>query len=225
MSVNGKPGRPKIVIIGCGGHGRVVGDALLAGIEANQTKADLAGWIDGKFARNVEILGRPVLGGDDAAATLAKSGAVDAFVIGVGSLKGGATTRQKIAANYAAIGLPSIAIVHPGAVIARDVTIGEGTVVMAGAVINVGCNIGRHVILNTRCAIDHDARIADFVHIAPGVTLSGDVQIGEAAHIGTGAVILQGIKIGAGAMVAAGSVVVADVPDGQVVMGVPARPA
>ncbi|GAA0676930.1 acyltransferase [Natronoarchaeum mannanilyticum] len=52
----------------------------------------------------------------------------------------------------------------------------------------------------------------------------GDVVVGERAMIGAGAVVLPGVEIGAGAQVAANSLVAEDVPPGQTVAGVPARP-
>nr|WP_256391201.1 acyltransferase [Natronoarchaeum rubrum] len=52
----------------------------------------------------------------------------------------------------------------------------------------------------------------------------GDVVVGERAMIGAGAIVLPGVEIGAGAQVAANSLVVEDVPPGETVAGVPARP-
>ncbi len=48
--------------------------------------------------------------------------------------------------------------------------------------------------------------------------------VGRGASIGSGAVILCGIRIGAEALIGAGAVVTRDVADGEVVVGVPARP-
>ena len=51
------------------------------------------------------------------------------------------------------------------------------------------------------------------------------VRIAEFAWIGGNAVVLPGVTIGAGAIVGAGAVVTRDVPPGQTVIGVPARPS
>ncbi|WP_435179500.1 acyltransferase [Halorussus sp. AFM4] len=53
---------------------------------------------------------------------------------------------------------------------------------------------------------------------------TGEVVVGERAMIGAGAVILPGVEIGAGASVAANSLVTRDVPPGETVAGVPAKP-
>ena len=49
------------------------------------------------------------------------------------------------------------------------------------------------------------------------------VTIKDGAVIGARAVIRAGVTVGRGAVVAMGAVVTKDVPDGKVVMGIPAR--
>jgi acetyltransferase-like isoleucine patch superfamily enzyme len=53
---------------------------------------------------------------------------------------------------------------------------------------------------------------------------TGEVVVGERAMIGAGAILLPGVRIGEGASVAANSLVTEDVPPGETVAGVPARP-
>ncbi|WP_132060392.1 acyltransferase [Halorussus amylolyticus] len=53
---------------------------------------------------------------------------------------------------------------------------------------------------------------------------TGEVVVGERAMIGAGAIVLPGVEIGAGASVAANSLVTRDVPPGETVAGVPAKP-
>jgi acetyltransferase-like isoleucine patch superfamily enzyme len=57
-----------------------------------------------------------------------------------------------------------------------------------------------------------------------GASLAGQVTIGDFASVGTNATILPRISIGAGAIIGAGAVVTKDVPEGEIVVGVPARP-
>ena len=97
-------------------------------------------------------------------------------------------------------------LVHPSAIIAPDVQIGEGTVIMAGVIIQPSCRIGKHVILNTGSTCDHDTIIEDFVHIAPGVHLCGGVTVGEGALMGVGSCAVPGAKIEAWSLVKAGTV-------------------
>lgn len=201
----------RIVIVGAGGHGKVLADALMAGGNA------VSGFLDSDSAlHGAHVLGLKVLGNDAAA----ESGWL--LVNGIGTV-GRSGGRMAVDRLFAARGFRFLTVVHPGAILAREVFLGEGCQVMAGAVLQPDVVLGRGVIVNTRAAVDHDCHLADFVHVAPGVTLSGGVQIGESSHIGTGAVVIEGIRIGKGCVVAAGAVVIDDVPDGALVAGVPAK--
>jgi sugar O-acyltransferase (sialic acid O-acetyltransferase NeuD family) len=113
--------------------------------------------------------------------------------------------------------------IHPAAVVARDATLGAGTVVMAGAIVNTAAVIGEHVILNTNSSVDHDCVIADFASIAPRVALGGTVRVGQYSAIGIGASISHGVQIGEHTVVGAGAVVVKSLPAYSVCYGVPAR--
>ena len=70
-------------------------------------------------------------------------------------------------------------LIHPNAVVADDVEIGCGSVVMAGAVINPGAKIGKGVIVNTSSSIDHDCVLGVYVHVSVGAHLAGTVTVGN----------------------------------------------
>ena len=109
--------------------------------------------------------------------------------------------------------------IHPSTVIASDVSIGEGTVIMAGVVVNTG---GRFAIINTGATVDHDNVIEDGVHISPGCHLAGDVVCRADVFIGTGTSIIPRTQIGARAVVGAGAAVISDVPSDVLAVGCPA---
>ena len=113
--------------------------------------------------------------------------------------------------------------IHPGAILASNVAIGEGTVVMAGAVVNSSTRVGRHCIINTTASIDHGCQIGDYAHISPNATLCGTVSVGEGTQLGAGATVIPNINIGSWAMIGAGAVVISDIPDHAVAVGNPAR--
>lgn len=98
-------------------------------------------------------------------------------------------------------------LVHPSAVVAAGVELGEGAQVMAGAVIQAGTRIGKNAIVNTGATVDHDCSIGDHTHLAPGVVLSGGVTVGAGCHVGTRAAMIQGVAVKAGTMVKAGALV------------------
>ncbi|MGZ4171241.1 MAG: acyltransferase, partial [Solirubrobacteraceae bacterium] len=56
-----------------------------------------------------------------------------------------------------------------------------------------------------------------------GLTQVAPVEIGDGAWLGENVVVRPGVRIGRGAVVGANSVVTADVPDGGVAVGAPAR--
>lgn len=115
-------------------------------------------------------------------------------------------------------------IIHPSAIISKDVSIGNGSVIMAGAIIQPGTRIGKHCIINTGACIDHDCVIGDFVHIAPNCSLAGGVTIGDGTFIGIGTSIIPNVTIGTWTTVGAGSVIITDQPDNCTTLGVPSKP-
>jgi len=188
------------VVIGGGGHAKVLMDVLLLSGVAIQGFLDLS-------PKEISLHGKiiPYLGTDEEFLENQNSKNV-MFVNGVGST-GNPEKRRNVFKRFKAAGYTLMTVIHPSAVIAKDITLGEGVQIMAGAVIQTGSVIGHNVIINTRASVDHDCRIEDHVHIAPGAVLSGNVTVEENAHIGTGASIVQGIQIPAGTLVKAGSAV------------------
>ncbi|WIW44380.1 acetyltransferase [Bradyrhizobium sp. 62B] len=119
-------------------------------------------------------------------------------------------------------GLPST-VIHPSATIARDVGIADGTFVAARAVIAPAATIGEGVIVNHGAVVDHECVVRSHCHVAPGATLAGNVRLGLRVFIGAGANILPGVTVGDDATIGAGAVVTVDVPPGTTYAGVPAR--
>lgn len=204
----------KILIVGAGGHGQVVADIIHARRDAGDDVA-CAGYVDDDpDLDGAERLGDPVLGRLSAIPGIAH----DALIIAVGDNARRAQLTMRLRSEHHAT------IVHPSAIVSRQAAIGAGSMLCARAVVGCASRISEGVILNTGCTVDHHARIERFVHIAPGVNLGGHVTIGEGTLVGIGAAVLPGITIGRGATIGAGAVVTRDVPDGALVVGVPAAP-
>ena len=204
-----------VLILGAGGHAKVLIDALLAASEV------IAGVVDPDTAlTGTTVLEVPVLGGDEVVGEFPPDEIL--LVNGIGSVSP-PVMRKQIFERFKGMGYRFAMVIHPSVVVAADVELGEGAQLMAGVVIQSGCRIGDNVIVNTRASLDHDCQIGDHVHIAPGVTMSGGVQVGKGVHVGTGATIIQGISIGNDCLIAAGAVVVGSLRTGSRVRGVPAR--
>jgi len=203
-----------VYVVGAGGHGGVVIDALLC------MDVRVAGVIDPRLARDSAIFGVRVVGDD---AWLDRCDPAEVLLAnGVGRTPH-ESARQEIFERLERRGFGFIAVRHPSATVGRDATLGDGSQVMAGAVVQCRARIGRNTVINTRASVDHDCAVGDHAFIGPGATLCGEVTIGSGAFLGAGAIVLPGIAVGERAVVGAGAVVARAVADGARVRGVPAR--
>lgn len=196
----------RLMIIGAGGHGKVIADnavkngytdicflddhatGMCMGFPVAGTTSDLQRWDDG----------------------------MTDFVIGIGNNE----VRKKIAQKF---DINWVALIHPSAQIGLQVTVGKGTVVMAGAVINACASVGEHCIINTGAIVEHDNVIEDYVHLSPGVALGGTVRVGALTHVGIGAAVRNNIDICGGSIVGAGAAVVKNIQKPGVYIGLPAK--
>lgn len=203
----------RCVLMGGGGHAAMVIEAMkaLGHTPAFVLDRDRETW-------GSELLGVPVLGGDN---RLTTSDATH-FVVTHGSIGPGGPRQESFELGLAA-GLEPLTVVHPGAIVSPSASIGAGTVVLAGSAISARAVIGRNAIVNTRAVVEHHCRIGDHVHVASGACVCGQVSVGDRALIGAGSTVRQSIVVGSDALVAAGATVVKDVPAHAVVMGVPAK--
>ena len=205
----------KVVIIGAGGHAKVIADII-------EKSGDIVyGFLDDNLKKDTIILNdkkQKVIGDLNARFTLPITEPDLEFVIAIGDNE----RRKKIAEK----GMPNIkyyTAIHPSVNIGINVEIGEGTVVMANSCINSSAKIGKHCIINTGAIIEHDNIIEDYVHVSPNATLCGTVSVGSLTHIGAGAVIKNNMKITNNCIVGAGAVVVKDIDKQGTYIGVPAK--
>jgi sugar O-acyltransferase (sialic acid O-acetyltransferase NeuD family) len=200
-----------LAILGAGGHGKVVADAALAS-GWNEIHFYDSSWPDCEKNSHWPILGNDQL-------LMSKLDQYDGVIVAIGDNQVRWQKYQMLFEQKAKI----VNIIHPSAQVSMYAQLGIGAVVLANAVVNVDAYIGDACIINVGATIDHDSRIASAVHVCPGTNLSGAVFVGEKSWIGVGASVKQGIKIGQQVIIGAGAVVVADVPDGLVIVGNPAR--
>ena len=196
----------RLIIIGAGGHGKVIADiALKSGYSSIDFVDDNA---------KGDVIGFSVIGTSSEIERF-NDGDTD-FVIGIGNN----VTRKMIAEKY---NVNWVTLVHPSAQIGINVSIGKGTVVMAGAVINPCAMVGEHCIINTGAIVEHDNVIENYAHISPKAALGGTVCVGEGTHIGIGATVKNNISICGGCVIGAGAVVVKNITESGMYVGVPVR--
>ena len=200
--------KEQVIIIGAGGHGKVIADIIRA------CGDQVLGFLDDSPQPPESVCGIPVLGKTEDYVNYPDA----RFVIAIGN----GAVRQRVAERLADVGWYTA--IHPSAVISpMETVIGEGTVVMAGAVVNPCAVIGKHCIINTHAGIDHDNRIGDYTHIAVGATLAGTVTVGQNVWVGAGAVVSNNLSICDGCMIGAGTVVVRSIEEPGTYVGVPGR--
>lgn len=207
----------RIILLGGGGHAKVLIDLIrVSGLY------EIIGILDSQLEVGSSVSGISVLGNDDLLRELyAKR--IENACIAIGSIKDN-SKRNVLYEKVKLLGFSVPFLLHPKATISNnDTKISEGVQIMAGTIVQAGCSIGENTIVNTGAIVEHDCIVGNHVHICPGAVISGGCTTGDCAFIGAGATVIQGIKIGNNSIVAAGAVVINDVPDGETVMGVPAR--
>ncbi|MGL4954480.1 MAG: acetyltransferase [Cetobacterium sp.] len=168
----------KVILIGAGGHSRVVLDAAL-------------------YDENIEITGFLDDGDIDEILGVKKLGNISEierfkdckFHIAIGNN----LFRKELAEKVGFENL--ITIVHPTAVISRDVQIGKGCYIGANVVINSKAIVEDIVIVNTRSVVEHDCILKEASHLSYGVLLGSSVSVEKSIYIEMGSVVGRGIKV------------------------------
>jgi sugar O-acyltransferase (sialic acid O-acetyltransferase NeuD family) len=204
----------QIVIIGAGGHGKVVLDILRAAGEDEPV-----GFVDSSPSRaGGRIGGLPIFGPANVLPKLRQQG-IRGAIVAIGDSR----ARVQYASILREQGFELVNAIHPSSSVSPTAAMGRNVVVAAHAAVCTEARIEDSVILNTACVVDHECEIGAGAHVCPGAHLAGRVRVGAGAWIGIGANVIQCLSIGEHATVGAGAVVIRDVPAGSTVVGVPAR--
>ncbi|MEK4286990.1 MULTISPECIES: acetyltransferase [Paenibacillus] len=201
----------KLLILGAGGHGKVVADAALS----TGTWDEIA-FLDNNKELN-DVLGKAVLGGFESYMDHRED--YSAAFVAIGNN----VTRMIWLERLERAGYEIPSIIHPSSTISRFSQIERGSVIMAGVVVNASTKVGKGCILNTSSSIDHDCILENGVHISPGVNVCGTVHVKSCSWLGVGSKVLNNVTIGFNVIVAAGTIVIKDIPDNVMVAGVPAK--
>ncbi len=203
-----------VVLLGGGGHARVVGECLrLIGVPVAGVCDDDPSPSAGEPPLSLACLGPLMLLSEDPGFLSGRS-----WILAVGDLG----LRRRLLEGIGGVG-EGETVVHPSARVSPSCALGAGCWVGPGAIAHTACVIGEHAIVNSGAIVEHDCRIGENVHLAPGSVVGGGVRIGRDTLIGLGARVMPGVSIGEGCVVGAGASVTSDLPDGVTAVGVPAQ--
>lgn len=180
-------GKPRLLIVGAGGHGRSVAEAVLM---ADHFR--LVGFADdGAFARAEAVWDLPVLG--PATAFENYTGQATHAVVAIGNN----ALRQKLFAQLQAAGFALVSVIHPRAMVSPRAKLGAGVAVMAGAIVGTEAVLGEGAIVNCGAVVDHHAQVHAFGHLGVNACMAGGSVLGALAWMQAGSAIGYGVQLAA----------------------------
>lgn len=186
----------RLLIVGAGGHGRSVAEAVLA---SGQFK--LVGFLDDAFPGLSQVWDFPVLAG--ISEILSMIGRADEAIVAIGNNQ----LRKEVCTRLRNVGLELATIIHPRAIVSPTSIICAGSAIMAGAIVGTEAVLGEGVILNCGAVVDHHCKVEDFGHLGVNAAMAGGSALGEGAWMQAGSALGYGVKINAGQVLAPGEVV------------------
>ena len=195
----------KVIIIGAGGHAKVIADIIRSSGDT------VEGFLDDSYTEDKAFYGAFVVG---KICEYERYASECCFVIAIGSN----AVREKIAKE---LNCQWYTAIHPSAVVSESAKIGEGTVVMANAVINADATVGKHCIINTATVVEHDCTVGDYSHLSPRSVVCGATSIGSHVWLGTGSTVVNVVSVCDGVTIGAGGVVVRSINEAGTYVGVP----
>jgi sugar O-acyltransferase (sialic acid O-acetyltransferase NeuD family) len=205
----------RVFIVGAGDFGREVAAWARDSPESLGGRS-LAGFLDDVSSRTLSLaLGLAIVG----SVVGFEPARGDVLILGISDPK----TKQKVSTSLRERAAEFITFQHRSALIARDATVGVGSVLCPGAIVSTGANVGEFATLNLHATIGHDAVLGSFCSVMSHGDVMGSAVLGERVLVGSRGGVLPRVKVGADAIVGAGSTAMRNVPENTTVLGVPAR--
>lgn len=204
----------KNIIIGTGGHSRVIIDAL----ELNGIKIDGIYDLDFKIKNKKNTIFKyKVDGGIEDVRKIQNKKLNIYLAIGDNQI------REKIYKKFSIDKYNYPKLIHPNALVSSKARIKMGAFINSGVIVNAGATIDEFTIINTSSIIDHETKIGSFSQVCPGCVIAGRVNIGSGSFIGIGTNIIDNIKIVSNTIIGAGSVVINSITNSGTYLGTPAK--
>ncbi|WP_410208619.1 hypothetical protein [Fusobacterium sp.] len=172
--------KERLIIIGAGGHARVVIDTVLSSMAE---KYEILGFLDDGNIE--EIYGIKKIGNISDIIKFKET----FFHIALGNN----SIREELVTK---IGEEKFAmIIHKTAYVSSKASLGYGTYIGAMCVINANVEIGKGCIINTGTIIEHDSIIGDFVHLSYRVLVGSNCHISSMQQIEMGEILQRNVKL------------------------------
>ena len=183
----------RVIVIGAGGHGRSVAEAILL-----LGRDELVGFVDDGADPNAKVWTYPILGRTDSLHTL--RALADTVVVAIGNN----AVREKLHSRVRDGGFELLNVIHPAAFVSPTATLGAGCAVMAGAVVGTEAKLGEGVIVNCGATVDHHCRVDAFGHLGVNACMAGGSVLGHRARMQAGSALGYGVQVERDAVLAPG---------------------
>ena len=158
-----------LLIIGAGGHGRVVKEV------AEALGYDKIAFLDDNSA---EAIGKIA----DSKSFVQE---YQAAFVGIGNNK----FRNELLQRLEQEGFKIPALLHPTAYISKTAVIGKGTVVEPKAIVNANSRVGVGCIISVGAIVDHDVVLEDCVHVNAGAICKAGSFVAKETKLEAGQVV------------------------------------
>ena len=164
----------RLLIIGAGGHGKVVAETAVAcGYEISFLDDKLGEGVVGEVSDLERFVDQ-----------------YDEFFVGIGDKK----TRRDISGRFLKIGAEIAILVHPTAYVSLTAKLSKGAIVEPMALVNTNSVIGAGVIVSVGSVIDHDVVVGDYAHINAGSICKGGAIIASERKLEAGEMVMAIIE-------------------------------
>ncbi|RYH55641.1 MAG: acetyltransferase [Alcaligenaceae bacterium] len=191
----------RLLIIGAGGHGRAVAEAVLLAHSSLKPPAIdyiITAFLDDAAASGQRVWEWPVWGPTSMIADCV--GQVDAVLIAIGNN----ALRSRLHEAVRASGMTLATVIHPDASVSPRAEISKGCALMAGSVVGPDARLGEGCIVNSGAVVDHDCVVEAFGHLGVNASMSGSSILGTGAWMQAGSTLGYGVQVPAGTVLAAG---------------------
>ena len=166
-----------LLILGAGGHGKVVKEVAESILDAGgKCLYNRIAFLDDN---SPDAIGR-IADADQYTAQF------DCAFVGVGNN----AVREQLQSALEKLGYQIPVLIHACAYISKTAAIESGTIVEPKAIVNASAAVGRGCIISVGAIVDHDSRIGAFCHVNAGAICKAGSEIPNGTKLEAGQVVM-----------------------------------